>query len=888
MPYSRLPIPVQGLTDSLSFRQAAEGFTKRCKNVFPFDAFDNKRRVGTRQGFLQIGKVPGADAEIQGMATAESLVDKTSEQVVKRQLIYVALGKVYVTDLSGDPVEATARNTTGHNAFNANYDSESTDPRDQPRDGSIKNTIEAVPDAVNAGSGQIFATDASVEIITFRHVGRQDEDANGAAGAVGSITFTSVPAAGATIEIIDNTSGTSPVTKTYTATADSSHADGSASPSFFQGANADAAAASLKNAIEATNKGGHNAVGATNGTTIHVGISGATLTLTQKFGGSRGNTTITATTNANCNVTNFTGGTDDEPHQYAYMTDGVRYVKVDLSASPPVVSQWIGPYKTVKADFAGTTYFAPLVQRHGARLVMAGLKPAGSNWFLSKINDPFDWTPGAGVSVGVEAVAGSSGTTFGQIGDNIKALIPVGTNSLVFGCTNSMTMLTGDPAFSDVKFRQVSRTVGVLGPRAFTPVNEMSTLVASSEGVFGIDPNTFDIERGSRVSKDRLDNLFSRLDFENTNVVMGYDDARSVALMFITKTDDPTSSEIFALDMSNGGWWQWQIANSDMRGVQAVVSFRPVDGDRSTPWVGTKSGHLLAQPEGIVLHQDGGVDSTSSFSSTHPPDTTAGVATDFDSEVVIGPINSDPSRRIMLKDVRVLLGEKSEADADTLETGPFMSLLFGDTAQSAIGFVSGGSLTTTNTVIDGGDQSTSITFDTALLGVNPLDGGDVGESSGDEDSDYAAILWGGLAFDADGTYTPNTTGTLLNNTVFSGPSNWTLSRTTAGKWQLKNGGVAYYETENVVSGLPTTIRLNQDSTLPYLPATGEEATLVTTGFAGAQSTSNVQLARGRSTAKRSRTRASDIFVKIGANSRAWALEDVSVDVEDGGPVRSVS
>jgi len=876
MPYSRLPIPVQGLTDSLSFRQAAEGFTKRCKNVFPFDAFDNKRRVGTRQGFLQIGKVPSA--EIQGMATAESLVDKGSEQVVKRQLIYVAAGKVYVTDLSGDPVEADAVSATGNNAFNADYDSESTDPRDQPRDASNKNTVEAVPNAVSGD--QIFATDASVEIISFRHVGRRDEDANGADGAVGTIKFTGVPAHDETIVIVDNTPGTTAVSVTYTATNQAGDVSGTNSPNFYHGADATEAAANLKDAIEATNKGGHNKVGASNGTTLHIATSsdGGTnnkLTLTQKFGGSRGNTTITSGL-ANCTVTDFTGGTDDEPHQYAYMTDGVRYVKVDLSANPPLVSQWIGPYKTVKADFAGTTYFAPLVQRHGARLVMAGLEPAGSNWFLSKINDPFDWTPGAGVSVGVEAVAGSSGTTFGQIGDNIKALIPVGTNSLVFGCTNSMTMLTGDPAFSDVKFRQVSRTVGVLGPRAFTPVNEMSTLVASSEGVFGIDPNTFDIERGARVSRDRLDNLFSRLDFENTNVVMGYDDARSVALMFVTKTDDPTSSEIFALDMSNGGWWKWQIANSDMRGVQAVVSFRPVDGDRSTPWLGTNNGHLLAQPEGIVLHQDGAVDSSSSFSSTHPPDTSAGVATDFDSEVVIGPINSDPSRRIMLKDVRVLLGEKSESDVDTLETGPFMSLLFGDTAQNAIGFVSGGALTTTTTLIDAGGAATYTPSDT-------YDGGDESGSI-----TFTATLWGGRAIDADGIYSPSTTGTLLNNTTFSGPGNWTLSRNSGGgaddgKWELKYSGDVYYQTTNAVSGLPTTIPLDTD-----FVGTGEKATLTTTGFADAQSTSNVQLARGRSTAKRSRTRASDIFVKIGANSRAWALEDVSVDVEDGGPVRSVS
>lgn len=92
MPYSRLPIPIQGLTDSLSFRQAAEGFTKRCKNVFPFDAFDNKRRVGTRQGFLQLAK-PGST--IQGMISTESFVTASDDSTsIDRQLIYVVDGKI--------------------------------------------------------------------------------------------------------------------------------------------------------------------------------------------------------------------------------------------------------------------------------------------------------------------------------------------------------------------------------------------------------------------------------------------------------------------------------------------------------------------------------------------------------------------------------------------------------------------------------------------------------------------------------------------------------------------------------------------------------------------------------------------------------------------------
>jgi hypothetical protein len=173
------------------------------------------------------------------------------------------------------------------------------------------------------------------------------------------------------------------------------------------------------------------------------------------------------------------------------------------------------------------------------------------------------------------------------------------------------------------------------------------------------------------------------------------------------------------------------------------------------------------------------------------------------------------------------------------------------------------------------------------LGV-AADGGD--ENSGSDT--YTAGLWGGLAFPADGVYTPQTTETLWNNTIFAGPGGWTLSRNSDGKWELKESNIAYYQTTSAVSGFPTTIQLNASDAgagnrpPPYIPP-DEFATLTNSGFGVGNQTENVLLSRGRSTAKRSRIRASDVFVNIGANSRAWALEDISVDVDDGGPFRSV-
>tara|TARA_R100001440_G_scaffold23173_5_gene37716 strand:- start:10301 stop:12763 length:2463 start_codon:yes stop_codon:yes gene_type:complete len=817
---------------------------------------------------------PGA--AIQGMITTESFVTKTgfvASEILKRQLIYVSGGKIFVTDLTGDPVLATVVGATGRNAFNASYDSESTDVTLQPRKAAPSSqVVEAQPDGTGGdlSSHKIFADAAQVEMAVMKHVGRADEIASGQQRATVVLTLSDVMNVNDTFTLTDTAGlngASSQVTKTYTAKA----AEGATATNqeFEIGGSAAGTATNIANMVNSSN--GHNG-------SIIAEASGATVTFTQRVAGLAGNTTVAETSSeASFGTATFTGGEDTAPHNYVYMTDGTKYVKVDVSQSPAIVSQWIGPYKTVQASQGGTVFRAKLVQQFGARLVLAGVDPTPTNWFLSKITDPFDWTPGAGTTAGVEALAGTAGTKFGTVGDNIKALIPVGTNSLVFGCTSSLVMLTGDPAFDNVVFRQISRTVGVLGPRAFTPINEMSSLIASTEGVFAIDPNTFDIEKGARITKDRLDNLFSRLDFENTSIVMGYDDARSTALMCVTKTDDDSSSEIFALDMSNGGWWLWQIANSSMRGVKSVVSFRPVDGDRTAPLLGTESGHLLSQPESFVQHQDGGVLSSTTFSTVHPP---VADAVDFDSEVLMGPINADPSRRVLLKDTRVLLGEKSESDVDTVTTGPFLSILTGDTAQEAIGFASGFTLATTNVNVDGGDEAGGTDAqDTSLLGV-ACDGGD---EAGGTDAQSDGTVFGGVAGEPDGQYTPQSTGTLINDTVFAGPGGYTVSRNTDGKWEIKEGGVVYFQTSTLVSGTPTTIQY-----LSGLLPTSVVATITGSQFRDAQATSNVLLSRGRSTAKRTRIRASDVFIKIGATSRAWALEDLSVDVEDGGPVRSVS
>jgi hypothetical protein len=835
MPYNRVALPVNGYTDSLPYRGNVQGYTSQCLNVFPYDSFDNRRRIGTRPGFTLIGN---GGAKIQGAIAVENFVNKTGTPELKRRFVYVTGGKIYVTDHDTNPVQCVCVDNATNNAFSSGYDNtDVTDITKRPRGSgaSVNVTQEAMPDTDEGGTTntrRIFVATDDVEMVAFKHVGHEDADSFGVTQGTTTITVTGDPGDNETITLVDYAG----VSKTITAKSSS------ASGAEFNIATGDnnTTAANLKAAIEAN-------------TTILCSISSNIITMHQRQGGSSGNTAVTENlTSVAVSGNAFSGGTDSN-------------------------------------SFGGSTQFARLTAQFNSRVALAGIDSSPTNWFLSAINNPFDWQPSAGTTLTVDAVAGSTGTKFGETGDNIKALIPVGSSGLLLACENSMVILTNDPVFSDATIRRVSGSIGCLGPRAFANVGEMGVLIASPQGVFGVDPNSFDVEKGSRVSKDKLDRLFANTDFEDTNVVMGYDDARAIAFLAITRTDDATASRLYALDMGTGSWWPWRVETPAMRGVNNLVPFRPVSGTRPTPWFTTNSGHIFTMPEQVVKSQDGSVLPSTSFASVHQA---SADAANINSNIQLGPINGDPSRRVMLKEVRVILGQQDERDssgnvlAPDTTNGPFLEVIQGETAQQAVGTVAGFTATEENVpVLDCNVSGT--TFES----VGPIDGG---SDAANPTSGTKKVLWGGFANPVTGTYTPATGDTILNDTTFSGPGQWTFSRATTGKWQFKHGtdfylttssNLDWFETSNAVDGLPEEVDLN---TLLFGSETDNQVRLSEANFVDRTISEKRALARGRDSANRFRIRASDIFLSITADGRSFALEDLSVDIEDGGPFRSSS
>jgi hypothetical protein len=213
------------------------------------------------------------------------------------------------------------------------------------------------------------------------------------------------------------------------------------------------------------------------------------------------------------NATGPVEGVQYGPHYY--LVDGDNYIKVQLDATPdPVASTWAGP-----AAFAAGGGTATLIAVIGARIMLAGLVDAPNNWAFSGVDDPEDWTFGA--TLGVGAVAGDSGTRLGRLGQPITCIAPIGRSGALIGCIGSMSMITSDPALPDVQMVELSRVVGVVGPRAWCPGPEQSVLVLGYDGLYYVTPNTFAIERANRLTAGKLDSAFLRLNFGSSVGAVG-------------------------------------------------------------------------------------------------------------------------------------------------------------------------------------------------------------------------------------------------------------------------------------------------------------------------------------------------------------------------------
>lgn len=376
--------------------------------------------------------------------------------------------------------------------------------------------------------------------------------------------------------------------------------------------------------------------------------------------------------------------------QFCYFCDGTHYRKVDITSSgTPAVVDWTaaqGPYNHVRTGSNPNFKYATLLCRFGARLALAGLVDAPNTWFLSKLNDPDNWTPAAASNTN-EAVAGASSTRFGAPGEPIVSLMPVGESGLMLGCRRSLVYLTADPVLTDARMIEMSRTVGVVSTRAWTTADSQSLYVMSQDGLYRIQPNEFQVTQAGRISGNRLDSFFQNQAITNLNCCLGYDAESQNVYVVLSRLDIAEASRHLVYNQPTDSFWVWQTGWSDFRAPTCCGEFPTGASRGSLLAFGSDTGYVGWFDKQLTSGVDG--QAATGFKGLGINLTAADAVTNkIVSNLMLGPVTSEALTEVMLRDVRVeLTMDETTEDPDFAGklTGPFIDVLSGQTAEEAIG-----------------------------------------------------------------------------------------------------------------------------------------------------------------------------------------------------------
>ena len=192
------------------------------------------------------------------------------------------------------------------------------------------------------------------------------------------------------------------------------------------------------------------------------------------------------------------------------------------------------------------------------RVVYAGGKHTPHLWEMSRQGDPFDYDYGADPEDTGRAIAGSNSLA-GQLGEQITALVPHAHECLIFGCTNSIWIMRGDPAAGG-RIDRISPQIGILTADSwcYTPSEYLYFL--SHDGIYVMPPGCGAMPQS--VSRERLPKELVNIDPSLYEVSMSYDvKKRGIHLQvtlksaattthwwidnLVTKTGDTTNAQFF-------------------------------------------------------------------------------------------------------------------------------------------------------------------------------------------------------------------------------------------------------------------------------------------------------------------------------------------------------
>jgi hypothetical protein len=580
--------------------------------------------------------------------------------------------------------------------------------------------------------------------------------------------------------------------------------------------------------------------------------------------------------------------------QYCYFVDGLNYRRVDLFASPPVWSAWEhashGPEDNVTNTVGGVAYTATIIALFGTRLVLAGVRQKENIWWMSDINDPDDWSGATGAD---EAIAGNTGI-WGVPGDEIVALIPFGQGAIIFAGRRSMSMLTADPVFGNATIQQMSRTVGIVGPRAWCNGPEKTVYVMAQDGLYRLTPNDFNIDRGQLVSLNKLDSFFNATKWEDIDCTLSYDVERRGLWIFLTRTDQPDSSTHLFYSDQTDGFFPYKMYDPTFRGAYSTCQMLTTDGRNQVALFGSLNGQIGFFDQKIIA----GIDGYPAAGYTSTISTGEAIAQRIETRVSIGPMVSSQPGLAFCNEVQIELGADQYLPDEAVKgnaPNPTASLLSAETAQEAIA------------------ESINSVFVSDVLSIL-ADGGNAGLTNPDGSPDPQSPTYDGggasptIVGYLDGQYARTTVGTYTTQDTFVKPlsrvyedsdSRYELVRDTFGGFD--RWGIRFQD-----GGRPVFVQQQVNGEYAEDPAVGEYRYVVTdesgtiiatlsnvtanvaaTAFESSTVTNLGNLVEGENNRMKCRVRANAIFLRLSSSGYPFALERIGASLAPVGPRRTV-
>jgi hypothetical protein len=136
----------------------------------------------------------------------------------------------------------------------------------------------------------------------------------------------------------------------------------------------------------------------------------------------------------------------------------------------------VSPWTATDEDLPGYTNpgttTATGIARHGTRVALFGVAADEQNLYESATSDADDWDTGKDLPSRGQAFT-LSGSRPLKVGQPIIGAIETATGALLVGCTQSIHIITGDPALGTFDTLEVLAGVGVTGPHSICRLSEL-------------------------------------------------------------------------------------------------------------------------------------------------------------------------------------------------------------------------------------------------------------------------------------------------------------------------------------------------------------------------------------------------------------------------------